>query len=184
MLNQLLTTDCQLNVCWITQVAPNTCCSMLNFLVLPGATFITSCCPGSLCFICQLLNPISSVLIFRLFRDQDPPRSMLVIHKIAEQEEGWLKVVQSVIRVIPLDDPLGPAVITLLMDECPLPTKVSDICVRDGTVARIDSCKYSCRFLTRNSHCWYVAHSLFWMFGRCNCTDAQIVVSVACEKTQ
>jgi hypothetical protein len=49
---------------------------------------------------------------------------MLVIHKIADQEEGWLKVVQSVIRVIPLDDPLGPAVITLLMDECPLPTKV------------------------------------------------------------
>ncbi len=32
---------------------------------------------------------------------------------------------QSLIRVIPLDDPLGPAVITLLLDECPLPTKVS-----------------------------------------------------------
>lgn len=26
--------------------------------------------------------------------------------------------------MIPLDDPLGPAVITLLLDECPLPTKV------------------------------------------------------------
>lgn len=40
-------------------------------------------------------------------------------------DEGWLEVVQSLIRVIPLEDPLGPAVITLLLDECPLPTKVS-----------------------------------------------------------
>lgn len=40
-------------------------------------------------------------------------------------DDGWLEVVQSLIRVIPLDDPLGPAVITLLLDECPLPTKVS-----------------------------------------------------------
>lgn len=39
-------------------------------------------------------------------------------------DDGWLEVVQSLIRVIPLDDPLGPAVITLLLDECPLPTKV------------------------------------------------------------
>lgn len=41
-------------------------------------------------------------------------------------DEGWLDVVQSLIRVIPLEDPLGPAVITLLLDECPLPTKVSE----------------------------------------------------------
>jgi hypothetical protein len=27
--------------------------------------------------------------------------------------------------VIPLEDPLGPAVIALLLDECPLPTRVS-----------------------------------------------------------
>lgn len=47
-------------------------------------------------------------------------------------DDGWLEVVQSLIRVIPLDDPLGPAVITLLLDECPLPTKVSGflLCVR------------------------------------------------------
>lgn len=44
-------------------------------------------------------------------------------------DDGWLEVVQSLVRVIPLDDPLGPAVITLLLDECPLPTKVSDLCV-------------------------------------------------------
>lgn len=45
-------------------------------------------------------------------------------------DDGWLEVVQSLIRVIPLDDPLGPAVITLLLDECPLPTKVRGcVCV-------------------------------------------------------
>ena len=47
-------------------------------------------------------------------------------------DDGWLEVVQSLIRVIPLDDPLGPAVITLLLDECPLPTKVSTRCIFDG----------------------------------------------------
>lgn len=48
-------------------------------------------------------------------------------------DDGWLEVVQSLIRVIPLDDPLGPAVITLLLDECPLPTKVRGsycVCVK------------------------------------------------------
>ena len=56
--------------------------------------------------------------------EQDPPRSMLTLHKIADKESGWLAVVHSLIHVIPMDDPLGPAVITLLLDECPLPTKV------------------------------------------------------------
>ena len=28
------------------------------------------------------------------------------------------------VEVIPLSDPLGPAVMTLLLDDCPLPTKV------------------------------------------------------------
>ena len=56
--------------------------------------------------------------------EQDPPRSMLTLHKIADKESGWLAVVHSLIHVIPVDDPLGPAVITLLLDECPLPTKV------------------------------------------------------------
>lgn len=50
---------------------------------------------------------------------------MITLHEMAETDEGWLDVVQSLIRVIPLEDPLGPAVITLLLDECPLPTKVS-----------------------------------------------------------
>lgn len=55
--------------------------------------------------------------------DQDPPPSMLKLHIIADKEAGWLLVVRSMVQVIPLNDPLGPAVITLLLDDCPLPSK-------------------------------------------------------------
>ena len=30
------------------------------------------------------------------------------------------------VEVIPIEDPLGPANITLLLDDCPLPTKVGE----------------------------------------------------------
>lgn len=56
--------------------------------------------------------------------DQEPPPSMLKLHSIADKEAGWLVVVRSMVQVIPLNDPLGPAVITLLLDDCPLPSKV------------------------------------------------------------
>lgn len=49
---------------------------------------------------------------------------MLRLHKIADGENGWYDVISSLIRVLPLDDPLGPAVINLLVDECPIPSKV------------------------------------------------------------
>ncbi|KAK6044734.1 hypothetical protein COOONC_17761 [Cooperia oncophora] len=42
---------------------------------------------------------------------------------IAEREKGWLLVVESLIETVPDDDSLGPAVITLFLDECPLPSK-------------------------------------------------------------
>ena len=53
--------------------------------------------------------------------EQDPPASMVRLHAVADHEEGWLQLVRSLIRVIPLADPLGPAVMTLLLDDCPLP---------------------------------------------------------------
>lgn len=55
--------------------------------------------------------------------EQEPPQSMLRLHAIADKESGWIAVVTSMINIIPTDDPLGPAVITLLLDECPLPSK-------------------------------------------------------------
>ena len=57
--------------------------------------------------------------------EQEPPPAMLQLHLIADNEDGWLQVVSSMVNVIPMHDPLGPAVITLLLDDCPLPTKVS-----------------------------------------------------------
>ncbi|MGH0165225.1 UNVERIFIED_CONTAM: hypothetical protein FKN15_048476 [Acipenser sinensis] len=76
--------------------------------------------------------------------DQEPPYSMITLHEMAETDEGWLEVVQSLIRVIPLEDPLGPAVITLLLDECPLPTKdalqkLSEMLNLSGAVACRDA---------------------------------------------
>ncbi|RXM33544.1 RING finger and SPRY domain-containing protein 1 [Acipenser ruthenus] len=76
--------------------------------------------------------------------DQEPPYSMITLHEMAETDEGWLEVVQSLIRVIPLEDPLGPAVITLLLDECPLPTKdalqkLSEMLNLSGAVACQDA---------------------------------------------
>ncbi|KAG1666496.1 RING finger and SPRY domain-containing protein 1 [Nymphon striatum] len=55
--------------------------------------------------------------------DQDPPPSMAKLNLIADKESGWLAVVQSVVHVIPMEDALGLAVITLLLDSCPLPTR-------------------------------------------------------------
>lgn len=57
--------------------------------------------------------------------EQEPPSPMLMLHNIADNEDGWIQVVMSMINVIPLEDPLGPSVITLLLDDCPLPSKES-----------------------------------------------------------
>ena len=54
---------------------------------------------------------------------------MIMLHKIAENEDGWNLVVKSLVNSIPLDDPLGPAVISLLLDDCPLPTKVRNVTI-------------------------------------------------------
>jgi hypothetical protein len=64
---------------------------------------------------------------------------MMKLHKIADQEEGWLHVVQSMIDVIPMDDSLGPATIILLLDDCPLPTK--ETVVKLAQVFDLDSDK-------------------------------------------
>lgn len=54
---------------------------------------------------------------------QSPPRSMISLHVIADKEKGWLSVISSIIAVIPLHEPLGPAVILLLLEDCSLPTR-------------------------------------------------------------
>ena len=51
------------------------------------------------------------------------------LHKIADVEIGWLAIVYSMMNKITSADPLGPAVITLILDECPLPSKVRAVTV-------------------------------------------------------
>jgi len=50
---------------------------------------------------------------------------MLKLNAIADKEDGWIQVVSSMVNVIPMYNPLGPSVIILLLDDCPLPSKVS-----------------------------------------------------------
>lgn len=64
---------------------------------------------------------------FYIFSDHEPPPAMLKLHAIADKEDGWIQVVSSMVNVIPMHNPLGPSVIILLLDDCPLPSKV-DIC--------------------------------------------------------
>ena len=73
----------------------------------------------------RLVLETLSVIRTLVDTEQDPPPSMLRLHVIADKEKGWLTLVNSMINVIPIEDPLGPAVILLLLDDCPLPTKDS-----------------------------------------------------------
>lgn len=79
----------------------------------------------------RLVLETLSVLRSLVDNEQDPPQAMLRLHVIADKEKGWLTVVNSMINVIPMDDPLGPAVILLLLDDCPLPTKDSILKLAD-----------------------------------------------------
>lgn len=63
--------------------------------------------------------------------DPEPPRSMVQLHDITDKPVGWIQLVKSLIRVVPLEHPMGPSVITLLLDDSPLPTKDSVLEVAD-----------------------------------------------------
>ncbi|CAG2117920.1 unnamed protein product, partial [Medioppia subpectinata] len=86
-----------------------------------GATHVAKMSP----VVDKLILETLSLIRTLVDNDSDPPSSMLKLHIIADKEKGWLAVVNSMINVIPIDDPLGPAVILLLLDDCPLPTKES-----------------------------------------------------------
>ncbi|XP_074025971.1 RING finger and SPRY domain-containing protein 1 [Leptinotarsa decemlineata] len=76
-------------------------------------------------YVDRLVLETLGVIATLVDNEQEPPNSMLLLHNIADNEEGWIQVVNSMINVIPLKDPLGPSVITLLLDDCPLPSKES-----------------------------------------------------------
>lgn len=63
--------------------------------------------------------------------EPEPPSSMVQLHDITDKPIGWIQLVKSLIRVVPLEHPMGPSVITLLLDDSPLPTKDSVLEVAD-----------------------------------------------------
>lgn len=73
------------------------------------------------CFMYNFFNFIVN------YSDEDSPVSLVKLHIIADKEEGWIQVVTSMVNVIPLEDPFGPSAITILFDDCPLPSKESVI---------------------------------------------------------
>jgi hypothetical protein len=72
----------------------------------------------------KFVLPSLSNLENRIRSEQEAPASMLKLNLIAEKETGWLLVTRTMLERVPLDHPLGAAVITLFLDESPLPTKV------------------------------------------------------------
>lgn len=78
----------------------------------------------------MLFVHISVVLSFN-YSEPDPPNSILLLHIITDKPSGWIELVKSLIRVVPVDHPLGPSVIALLLDDSPLPSKDSVLKVTD-----------------------------------------------------
>ncbi|KAK2705548.1 RING finger and SPRY domain-containing protein 1-like [Artemia franciscana] len=51
--------------------------------------------------------------------------SMQVLEQIASTPSGWFLVLYSLVEVVPAESELGPAVISLIIESCPLPSKDS-----------------------------------------------------------
>lgn len=66
-----------------------------------------------------------------LDNSHEPPRAILSLHVLAESEVGWLQVLQVLISTVPLSEPLGPAVILLLLEDWSLPSNESMIGLTD-----------------------------------------------------
>ena len=71
----------------------------------------------------ETLNVIASIID----DEPEPPTSMTLLHDITGIATGWIQLVKSLIKVVPLDHSMGASVITLLLDDSPLPSKDSVI---------------------------------------------------------
>ncbi|CAH2035287.1 unnamed protein product, partial [Iphiclides podalirius] len=75
--------------------------------------------------------------------DEESPVSLVKLHVIADKEEGWIQVVSSIVNVIPLEDPFGPSAITILLDDCPLPSR--DAVIKVTKLLRLSSQRATAR---------------------------------------
>jgi len=67
---------------------------------------------------------IINQIYLNLFSGSEAPEALRKLHWLADDGDGWIQVVLSMVHVIPLDHPLSPALITVILDDCPLPDKV------------------------------------------------------------
>ncbi|XP_049279955.1 RING finger and SPRY domain-containing protein 1-like [Anopheles funestus] len=79
----------------------------------------------------MLVNETLEIIGSIVDNEPETPSSMVMLHDITDKPSGWIQLVKSLIRVIPLDNPMGPSVITLLLDDSPLPSKESVLEVAD-----------------------------------------------------
>ncbi|XP_028392377.1 RING finger and SPRY domain-containing protein 1-like [Dendronephthya gigantea] len=73
---------------------------------------------------------------------EEPPPCLKKLHEIAEKESGWLDMVMACVKMIPIGNDLGPAVISILLDECslaPKPTLYKLLCYFGLTSERIQN---------------------------------------------
>ncbi|XP_004522766.1 RING finger and SPRY domain-containing protein 1 [Ceratitis capitata] len=73
----------------------------------------------------KLVRETLDVISTMIDNEPEPPNSILMLHSITEKPAGWIELVRSLMRVVPVEHPMGPSVIALLLDDSPLPTKES-----------------------------------------------------------
>lgn len=79
----------------------------------------------------RLVKETSEVIGTIVDNEPESPNSMVLLHAITDKPSGWIQLVKSLIRVVPVEHPMGPSVIALLLDDSPLPTKASVLKVAD-----------------------------------------------------
>ncbi|XP_019875549.1 RING finger and SPRY domain-containing protein 1 [Aethina tumida] len=107
------------------QIAPIPNVTVHTTVLRPPPSFQCIYKPPDPDYVDRLVLETLGVIATLVDNEQEPPSSMVSLHNIADNEDGWIQVVNSMIDVIPLGDALGPSVITLLLDDCPLPSKES-----------------------------------------------------------
>lgn len=53
----------------------------------------------------------------------EAPLSIQHLHDLTEKPLGWIELIKSLVRTVPVEHSMGASVITLLMDDSPLPSK-------------------------------------------------------------
>jgi len=64
-----------------------------------------------------------SVIRTKVDIEDDPPESLVKLNSIVEKEDGWIQLLKAFVFVIPEEEALGPAVMSLFLDDSPLPNK-------------------------------------------------------------